>query len=136
MLHAREKMSSVDGIFRSSWEFEERKVSMAPTTMVLVRIVIGNVANVKRLESALRLTPVKGERPGWNCVLRLTKALEGVERDGKALGTSDTGWGNVRNTATRYVEQKKAQHRFDGTGNFDMSKLATWDMLGGRELVP
>jgi hypothetical protein len=29
-----------------------------------------------------------------------------------------------------YVEEKKAAHRFDGQGQYDQDKAATWDMLG------
>lgn len=52
------------------------------------------------------------------------------------VGTSNTDWSTIRDTAMHYVEGKKAQHRFDGKGNFDLSKVATWDMLERKGLVP
>lgn len=121
---------------RSLWEFEERDISMAQTAMVLVRVVVGKVANVTRLVSTIRSTPLNGDQPGWNCVEWVKDALEALKKDGRALGTSNTDWSAVRDTAMHYVEGKKAQHRFDGKGNFDMSKVATWDMLEGMELIP
>lgn len=136
MFHAREKMTSVGETLQSLWEFEERKIFMAPTAMVLVRVIVGKVANATRLESALRSTPIKGGQPGWNCVVWVKDALEALEKDGRALGTSNTDWSTIRDTAMHYVEGKKAQHRFDGKGNFDMSKVATWDMLERKEVVP
>jgi hypothetical protein len=129
-------MTNADGTVRSSWQFEEREITMFATAMVLVHVVIGKVANLKRLESTLRSTPIKGEEPGWNCVVWVKDALEALEKDRKALGTSNTDWGTVRNAAMRYVEGKKAEHRFDGKGNFDMQEVATWDLLEGKELIP
>lgn len=35
-----------------------------------------------------------------------------------------------------YVERKKAAHRFDGQGQYDQSKAATWNMIKGVEQVP
>lgn len=81
-------MTSVGETLQSLWEFEERKISMAPTAMVLVRVIVGKVANATRLESTLRSTPIKGGQPGWNCVVWAKDALEALEKDGRALGTS------------------------------------------------
>lgn len=108
---------------------------MAATAMILVRVLVGKVANTERLCSVLRSTNVKGNQPGWNCVVWVEEALQGLKEDGKALGTSKIDWTSVRDTAMRYVEQKKQQHRFDGKKVFDMSKVATWDLLEGKETV-
>jgi len=109
---------------------------MAPTAMILVRILVGKVASTKRLESVLRSTSIKGAQPGWNCVVCVKEALQGLEEDGKALGTSITDWTSVRNAVMRYVERKIAQHRFDGKAKFDLSKVATWNILESQELNP
>lgn len=135
-LHAKEKMTFADGVPRSRSEFEERSIAMASTAMALVRIVIGKVVNIARLETALRSTPVKREHPGWNCVKWVKDALEAVENDSKAVGPSKTDWNTVRNTAMRCAESKRVQHRFDGKADFDMSKVATYDMLEEQEVVP
>lgn len=34
-----------------------------------------------------------------------------------------------------YVAKKTAEHRFDGKGQFDQSKVPTWDAIEGRELI-
>lgn len=55
------------------------------------------------------------------------------------MGTSQLDWQIVRDTAMRYIEEKKTQHRFDGKakkGQFDNHKPATFDLLTGKELIP
>jgi hypothetical protein len=51
------------------------------------------------------------------------------------LGTGSTDWQYVRDTVMWYIEDKKAGHRFDGQGNFDMTKVPTWDLLSGKEVI-
>ncbi|KAH6664026.1 hypothetical protein B0J14DRAFT_621330 [Halenospora varia] len=79
-----------------------------------------DVLDNKRLESMLRQVPIKQGEPRWNCVIWVKEALEALGADGKALGTGD----------------KKNEHRFDGKGNFDMSKPATYSLLDGEEMIP
>lgn len=66
----------------------------------------------------------------------MKEALEAVLRDRRALGApKGLNWDGVRDTAMWYVERKKAEHRFDGQGDFDQTKAATWDMIDGFERV-
>jgi len=34
-----------------------------------------------------------------------------------------------------YVKKKKDQHRYDGKGQFDMSKAATFDLIEEKETI-
>lgn len=53
------------------------------------------------------------------------------------MGTNELDWTNFRDTAMAYIERKKKQdHRFDGSGSFDISKPATYDLLVGTETIP
>ncbi|KAI1325731.1 hypothetical protein F5Y16DRAFT_411254 [Xylariaceae sp. FL0255] len=88
------------------WTYEEKNIALRPTALLLVRIVIGK------------------------------EAMEVLLQDGKALGTSAKSWTAVRDMSMQYVAQKKAAHRFDGKGNYDLARVATWDMLEGKEIVP
>jgi hypothetical protein len=101
-MHAKEKMTTEDGTPRYVREFEDKE-----TSMVLVRILVGRVESMERLSSVLRSVPVKVAVPGWDCVSWVREALEALEKDGKALGTSKTDRSLVRDTAMQYVEQKK-----------------------------
>lgn len=106
--------------------------------MLLVRIMIGKVADMDRLIAAFENTPIRGGQPGydqWNCVAWIQEALELAQRDGKALGAAVTDWSSVRDTAMWYVEKKKNEHRFDGQAHFDQSKAPTWDILEKRETI-
>lgn len=42
----------------------------------------------------------------------------------------------MRDDAMGYCQRKKDQHRFDGKGNFDTSKAATYDLIEGKETIP
>jgi len=97
--------------------------------MLLIRIMIGKTERKDRLICTLRGLPVMQGRQGWNCVSWVKEALETLQADGAVLGTSILVWGKVRDAAMDYCQKKKERHRFDGKGNFDMSKAATYDLL-------
>lgn len=90
IFHARERISIVDGEAQSSWVFEDRPTALMATAMQLVRILVGKVASTERVESVLKSTSVKNAQPGWNCVSWVKEALESLEKEGKAMGTSKT----------------------------------------------
>ena len=133
--HAKEILVSVDNEARWTWNYEECSTPMRPTGMILVRVLIGKVGNRDRLVSVLQRIPVKGGELGWNCIACVKDALKQLEEDKSALGTSATAWVVVRNGAMQYIEDKKMAHRFDGKGNFDTSKVPTWDLIEGKELI-
>lgn len=63
------------------------------------------------------------------------EVLEGLEADGKAMGTSVLEWERVRDEAMKYCQRKKDQHRFDGQGSYDSSKAPTYDLIEGKETI-
>jgi hypothetical protein len=130
--HAKERLV---GPGRSQWEFEERDVSIAPTSMLLVRVLVAKVANMDRLASIVRTIPIQQDKAGWNCVSWVQEALRALKGDGKTLGTSVADWDKVRDAAMSYVQKKKDEHRFDGEGDFDMQKAPTFDLTKGRETI-
>lgn len=114
--------------------FEERKISILATQMLLIRVMIGKIEKTDRLEEILRQVPIKQGEPGWNCVFWVKEALEALV-DGKVMGTSVLDWNKVRHTAMSYCQEKKDLHRFDGKGDFDMSKAATYDLIQSKETI-
>lgn len=133
-------MTTVDGRTQSRWVFEERDIGMNPTAMILVRVIIGKVANLERLAAVLRDVPVRDNQSGWNCVWWLREALDMLRADGKALsGKSPASeWEQAGEAALGFVRRKEREHRFDGRaapGWFDMSRVATYDLLSGEEVV-
>ena len=66
----------------------------------------------------------------------MKEALEALQADGKALGTAVTEWGRVRDVAMNYCQKKKDAHRFDGKGDYDMKKAATYDLIEQKETIP
>ncbi|KAF2137375.1 uncharacterized protein K452DRAFT_291630 [Aplosporella prunicola CBS 121167] len=131
--HAKERLQQGGG---SEWVFEERDTPLTPTSMLLVRVLIGKVEKRDRLLEVMQKTPIRQGQPGWNCVGWVKEVLETLAADKKALGTSVTDWGKVRNAAMGYVQSKKDQHRFDGQGNFDMGKIPTYDLIENKETTP
>ncbi|EAW22827.1 uncharacterized protein NFIA_015200 [Aspergillus fischeri NRRL 181] len=104
-------------------------------TMLLVRIMVGKVADGNRLVEILRNTPIRQGQPGWNCVSWVKEALDKLKVDSKALGTSVIEWEKVRNEAMNYCQRKKDQHRFDGQGNFDSDKVPAYDLMERKEII-
>lgn len=136
--HAKETLSFVGSppTAQSIWQYEELDIPLVPTSMLLVRVVVAKVKDLGLLRSIFERVPLRPETDGWNCVGWEEEAFDAAIQDSKALGTSAPDWQTVRDTAMWYVEHKKAAHRFDGTVPYDPSKVATWDMLQGVEVVP
>lgn len=109
---------------------------MMQTHALLVRVLVAKVANLDRVMDILRNVPVKDEEPECNCVYWVKNALEALDRDKKALGTRKIGWELVRDTAMKYVEDKKAQNRFEVGSGFDTTKAPALDLLENRETIP
>lgn len=88
------------------------------------------------LTETVRGTPIVQSDPNWNCVTWVKDALETLQVDGRALGTSQLDWKTVRDAAMGYCQEKRVQHRFDGSGTFDIRKAPTYSLLEGRETIP
>lgn len=131
--HAKERLKQGGG---SEWYFEERECPLSPTNMLLVRVMVAKVGDDSELATVLRGIPVRQGAKDWNCVSWVKEALEKLEGNSKALGTRVTGWDKVRNGVMLYIQQKMDQHRFDGQASFDMTKIATFDMIEGKETIP
>lgn len=93
----------------------------------------------------------------WNCVDWVKDALAELEsktehgkgssvvgfgNGGKVLGRAMIGWRGVRDAGMGYLEKKKKDGRWDGSGNIKEGKgkwnthaVPTFDMLSGLELV-
>ena len=138
-------MEIINGQARSVWVYEEREIGMAPTSMILVRILIGRVKKRRNLEAVLRSIPVRYSQTGWNCVSWVQEVIQALYRHQEAgdgifeRAAFQLDWDLVRETALWYVREKELAHRFDGQaepGTFDESKVPTWDMLKGVERSP
>lgn len=136
--HAKQELAIVDGSYRSVWKYEGKDTRLLPTDMLLVRILVGKVLDMHRLVLVLENTPIRGDESGyerWNCVEWVKEALEAIQSDGKALGTSVVKWSSVRNTAMWYVAKKKSEHRLDGQGDGSDPRAPTWSLLDQNELI-
>jgi hypothetical protein len=130
--HAKERMKQ-DGT--SSWEFEEASTTMLPSRMIVVRILIAKVQNKDRLAEVLRQIPVRQGQQGWNCVAWIREALDELQVSKGVVGRSVVEWETVRNAAMEYCQRKRDEHRFDGKGSFDATRVATFDLIQGRETI-
>lgn len=130
--------TGTDMIFK--WTFEERSATL--DTMVLVRVLIGKVVDREGLVEILRGVPVGGQEEGeegWNCVSWVRGAIERI-RDGgeEVLGKGSVlEWRVVRDAAMGFVERKMGEgwFRSGGQGNYEVGRVATWDLVEGREVV-
>ncbi|EME42134.1 hypothetical protein DOTSEDRAFT_36062 [Dothistroma septosporum NZE10] len=78
------KNTPVDG-----WKYEEVELdNVRNTNSLLARILIAKVEDLTRLTTILRSVPVVQDDPNWRCRTWIATALSVLERDGKAVGTS------------------------------------------------
>jgi len=120
---------------RFAWSFEEKSISLLPTQMILVRVLIAKIEKSEELARCLQGVAIRGGEEGWNCIAWVREALSSLEASTSILGTSVVAWETVRHAALSYCKQKKDQHRFDGTGNFDITKVPTFDLVQQKETV-
>lgn len=101
--------------------------------------MIGKVADTTRLREVFVKTPVRAGLEGyedWNCVFWVKEALILAVQDGKALGRNCcSDWEVVKDKALWYAKKKVDEHRFDGKGEYDQSKVPIWDALEEKEVV-
>ncbi|KFH41887.1 hypothetical protein ACRE_074050 [Hapsidospora chrysogenum ATCC 11550] len=117
------------------WVYDEVDTRMAATHVILIRVLAAKVKNMDRLESIMRSIPVRAEVPGWTCRAWVEEAYRKLQGDGKAIG-SCPHWETLSETG---AVKKTEEHRYDGKapeGQFDTSKVATWSMADGQELIP
>jgi hypothetical protein len=120
---------------RERWVYEEFDVPMQPTGMLLVRILIAKVEKPNRLGQLLSRVTLVQDDTDWNCKNWVKDSLRALEEDGKSLGTAQTDWAYVQQMAYWYVDLKKSQKRFDGTGDWDVMKVPTFDVLVNQETI-
>jgi hypothetical protein len=101
----------------------------------LVRMVIGKIHDVPRLFCVMRSVRIARERT-WDGAAWVRDALNALQEDGRAMGTSVLEWDTVKHEVLNYLRYKDGQHRFDGRGNFDTSRPATYDLLRRVEVIP
>lgn len=134
MYHVKDKLV-IEGepkVASSVWEYS---VESDRSSMLLVRIVVGKIRDVHRLEAVLRSVPIRGDKADWNSISWIREALHRASTEPGVLGSHVHNWDEIRHTAMSYVDEKKAKHRFDGLGEFNLSKPATWDMLQNKEMI-
>jgi hypothetical protein len=120
----------------SSWEFEEAATTMMPSRMIMVRILIAKIESRDRLAALLRRIPIRQGQQGWNCVAWIKEALEQLQVSRDVVGRSVVEWEVVRSAAMEYCQRKRDEHRFDGKGSFDTMRVATFDLIQGKETIP
>lgn len=130
--HAREHITE-EG--KPAWFFEDKLTSMAPTQMILVRVLIAKIEDTKGLAQVLEQVPIRQEQQGWNCVLWIKEALSELQAAKNVIGTSVLEWEAVRNAAMSYCQQKRDEHRFDNTVEVDKSRVPTFDLIQGKETI-
>lgn len=135
--HVKEAIEMLeDGSAESIWEYSGKQTRMAPTNMLLVRIVVGKIKDHARLESIFENIPLRNlEDPTWNCVEWVKEALQTATSDRRAVGTCIKDWSLIRSKAMEYVASKKAVGRFSRPETYDPKKAPTWDMLQNMELA-
>jgi hypothetical protein len=116
-----------------TWTFEEAETPLTTTRQMLVRVLVAKVADRERLLRVVRAVPIVQNDANFNCIAWVRHALEALQQDEVALGTSKLDWTTVRDNAMAYCQKKKDMHRFDGKVEYDITWPPTFDLLAGRE---
>jgi hypothetical protein len=116
-----------------TWTFEEAETPLTTTRQMLVRVLVAKVADRERLLRVIRAVPIVQKDTSFNCIAWVRHALEALQQDKVALGTSSLDWTTVRDNAMAYCQKKKDMHRFDGKVECDITWPPTFDLLAGRE---
>ncbi|KOS21900.1 hypothetical protein ESCO_001639 [Escovopsis weberi] len=101
---------------------------------ILVRILIGKVRDLDRLQDALgRVRPSNVQH--YCSVDWVQHAVAAVMNDRKTLSSCVADWRLIRDTAMQYVAAKRDARRLDFRGMLSTGRPATWDLLKNTELV-
>lgn len=130
-------MKRIIGPDTSIWKYDQIETTMLPTAMTLVRIVIGKVVDLDKLQKILGNVELRPEEEGWNSIVWVKEAIEALMQDeGAVTIVEGTEWELIRDRAIWYVGKKEKEHRFDGVVSFDPLRTATWDMFCKEEIEP
>lgn len=112
---------------------------MGATASSLTRLCIAKIVDTARLREILGTVPVRPEVPGWTCkawVKEALQTLQPLQEAGDVLGRGILDWETVHDAAIAYTKRKADEGRFAREGAWDLSTVATWDMLTNRETTP
>lgn len=115
--------------------YKEFNVLMQLTGMLLVHILIAKVEKPNRLRQLLSRVTLVQDDIDQNCKNQVKDSLRTLEEDGKSLGTAQTDQAYVQQIAYQYIDLKKSQKRFDSTGDQDVMKVLTFDVLVNQETI-
>jgi hypothetical protein len=118
------------------WIFEERDIPLAPTQMLLVRIIVAKITDREQLLRAIRGTQLVHNDKSWTCKSWVRDTVARVQANGKAVGTSQLDWDTIRTTAENYCREKEKKGRFNGKSGFDISRAPRYDLMARQEVIP
>jgi len=124
-----------NGATEGSWVIESRATSLLQTNALLTRLLVGKIADRDRVKEILCGVPATSNNPEWNCVIWIKEALEALQQDSKAMGTSVLDWQAVRDAAMGYVQKKRDQGRWKGESALNLEYAPTYDLLEKKETI-
>lgn len=116
------------------WIYEAIKINSNHDSRLLVRILLGEVSREDILERLFAEVPVVQDDPDFNCITWVQQALSRLNRSRILRTEVRFDWDSIQKTALEYVSKKKQQGRFESSWEGDSSKVATFDMILGREV--
>lgn len=134
---AKPKSEIIQGRRRNVYESEEQPIKMSSTGDLLVRIVIGEVADPKRLLTLVRWAPLRVGELGWNSAGWVRDVLDYLdEAQPPVLRNSVLDKGLVCDKTMQFVNQKTVENRLNGAQNGNRSHTATYSLLEQQEVFP
>ncbi|KAF2137346.1 uncharacterized protein K452DRAFT_291724 [Aplosporella prunicola CBS 121167] len=109
-----------------------------PPGQARVRVLIGKVANMRRLVQTIHTAPWRNEALGMDCAEWVQTVLETLRTKRSIMGTSALDWQTIRATGMEFIRRKVDVRRFDAetrATNADFLYLPTYDLLQDRETI-
>jgi len=117
------------------WKYEEAELgNVKKTNTLLARILIAKIEDEERLVKIFRSAPVVNNDANWRCRTWVADVLATINKDGKAVGTSELDWKKIEALAREYVGKKTAAKRYESVAELDLPR-PTFDLIQGKEIL-
>ncbi|KAB8616630.1 hypothetical protein FH972_025965 [Carpinus fangiana] len=127
------------GGFHQKWVYQDIDVTVLATAQSIARICIGKILDMDKVRDIVASVPVVQDDPTWRCRQWVIDAVSALASStGGAVGRSVDlhNWQAIEAVAKGYGNEKVDAGRFRvGGGKWDITKVPTFDMMAGRELI-
>ncbi|KAL2828457.1 hypothetical protein BDW59DRAFT_178837 [Aspergillus cavernicola] len=117
------------------WHFQEQECPLIPTSMLLVRVMIGKVKDGHRLAEVMRNTAIRQNETGWNCVFWVKVHWKGSKLMARPWGQASFVGKRSAERQWDIASERRISIALTARETSDMSQAPTYDLIKRKELV-